>query len=154
MPVASATLVADSVKLIRDDLSTNITDPISAARTGRERFVMTSYPSRPVKYPVITVRAMNVAEVKRLGMSAEQMMVSIPLEIRVWARNEREKDELTEQIYARLRVNQLGAGSTTTNSLFDQKWLSSVNVDEADENGQGGVKSRVMEFEYKFLTAT
>ena len=146
MAFTNATFLSDTIKFIRDDLDNNITDPISSSRSGRERFVMTSYPSRPVKYPIITVRAANIKMVNRLGMQSESVWMSVPIEIRVWARDQKEKDELTEQVFIRLKDNQFGANSTTDFELHDFILNSSIEV---DEDGKGNPKSRIMEYEYK-----
>ncbi len=42
--VNSATFLADTVNLLRNDLSINITDPIVTTRSASSKFVMTSYP--------------------------------------------------------------------------------------------------------------
>ena len=56
MAFTSSTFLADTLLFIRNFLDSNITDPISGSRAGRDRFVMTSYPQRDVKYPIITVK--------------------------------------------------------------------------------------------------
>ena len=148
MAFTSSTFLSDTIKFIRDDLDSNITDPITAKRSGRDRFVMTSYPSRPVKYPIITVRATNINIVNRLGMQSEGVWTSIPVEIRVWARNQKEKDELSQEVFNRLRSNQFGSGSTVEFDIHDFTLNSSVDV---DEDGENAPKSRVMEYEYKLV---
>lgn len=146
MALSAATFLRDSTLFIRDGLDTNITDPISAKRTDRDRFVMTSYPKRGVKYPIITVRPLNPHNEKRLGMQSEGTWTVLPFEVRVWARNEKEKDELTQEILTYLRTNQFGTGGSVEFELHDFEWISSVTV---DEEGDEGIKSRVMEIQYK-----
>ena len=79
--VFTSTFLQDSVKFIRNNLDDNLTDPISASRSGRERFVMTSYPKRNVKYPIITVKNNGPADVQRLGMRSNMHWITVPIEI-------------------------------------------------------------------------
>ena len=148
--VLSATFLSDTIKFIRNDLDSGVTDPISAIRSGRDRFVMTSYPTRPVKYPIITVKDIGVSAPERMGMQSEISLIRLSIEVRVWARNVKEKDELAEQVFNRLRQNQYdGASPSTDAELHDFRLNSMVNVDEP---GEAGIKSKVMEYEYIFLT--
>jgi len=109
---------------------------------------MTSYPERPVKYPIITVKAANVADERRLGMRSELTWMSLPMEVRIWARNVKERDELFQQVYNRLRSNQFdgGASSSDDNELHDFLLRNSFDI---DEEGQSGIKSKILEVEYK-----
>lgn len=146
MPVASATFMSDTVKFIRDRLDASITDPISGDRANRERFVMTSYPKRNVKYPIITVQHLGTNQIQRLGMQSEGIQMSMPIEVRVWARNIKERDFLTQEVYDFLRTNQFdGANSSTEFELHDFTMTSRVSVDEP---GAQGIKSSVMEYSY------
>ena len=83
-------------------------------------------------------------------MQSESHLVRIPLEIRIWARNEKEKDELTQDVYNHLRSNQFGGGSASVDDedLHDFTVLSSVPVDEP---GETGIKSQVLEVQYLFI---
>ena len=143
--VATATIISDTVRYIRNDLSSNITDPITG-RSGRERFVMTSYPQRPVKYPIVTVKTSGIEAPMKLGMQSALHQSSLMLEVRIWARNVIEKDELSESILNRLRGQELTVASSE--SLHDFSVLSTVDVDEP---GDGGIKSRVITIKYIFI---
>lgn len=150
--VASSTFIADTLILLRDKLRSNITDPISSTRPSTEKFVMTSYPDRAVRYPLITLKLQNVAGPNRLGMQSELMTVTLPVEIRVWARNEKEKDELSQQVIEYLRGNQLDSGGTIEANLHDFRILSAVDVPEAsNEDGKPSPKSRVISVAYFFI---
>ena len=139
----------DSVKVIRNLLDTNVTDPISSLRSGRDRFVMTAYPKRPVEYPIITVKLINVSDQYNSGARSELKYVRIQMEIRVWARNEKEKDGLAQDVYNVLRTNEFGSNSTSdTEELHDFVVLSSVPV---EEEGEAGIKSQVLEVQYSFV---
>jgi len=147
--VDSSNFLTETVTFVRDDLVSNITDPISGTRAANERFVMTSYPKRAVRYPIITVRGI-FSDIRRLGMQSEQHQVRIPVEVRIWARNVVERDSLAQQVFNRMRQNQFGAGSTSSfMELHDFTLLSTVDVDEPiGEEGEQSIKSKVMEIEY------
>ena len=149
MAITASTFISDTVKFIRDDLDSNVTDPVSASRSGRERFVMTSYPQRPVLYPIITVVSENVFQVQRLGIRSEGIWFENTFEIRVWARNMKEKDDLTEKVLTRFRTNQFGgAGPSVDFGLHDLTVLSVIPVDEP---GDGAIKSSVITISFKTL---
>jgi hypothetical protein len=146
MAISASTFISDTIKFVRDRLDANITDPISAARVGRERFVMTSYPMRGTKYPIITVREAGISQNSQLGMQSEATYINFPIEIRIWARNEKEKDFLSQEVYEYLRTNQLaGSNGNVEEGLFDFDLTNSVNV---DEDGDNAIKSRVMTFAF------
>jgi len=148
MAVAASTLVRDILFFIKDDISTNVTDPISSTRGSSSSFVMTSFPQRAVEYPLIVIKMTN-AEVFRAGMQTTNMDYIINIEVRVWARNQKEKDELYNDILERLRTIQFTASTgSIANNLHDFNVLSSVEV---DEEGTGKPKSRIMEVQYKFF---
>ena len=94
MAVAASTLVRDILFFIKDDISTNVTDPISSTRGSSSSFVMTSFPQRAVEYPLIVIKMTN-AEVFRAGMQTTNMDYIINIEVRVWARNQKEKPHWT-----------------------------------------------------------
>lgn len=105
---------------------------------------MTSYPRRDTTYPLITIKDINLESISPLGMQSEAMLITISIEVRIWARNTKERDVLADQIYHLLRTNQIGtSGTNQANDLHDFKMISSVNVDEDT------IKSKVMTFEYK-----
>ena len=57
--VSKDTILLDTLFYIKKDLLDNLTDPL-AARSASSKFVMTSYPQRPVNYPLITIKAINL----------------------------------------------------------------------------------------------
>ena len=141
--VRSSTFIADVINLIRDKLNTNISDPIS--RAGSERFVLTSYPQNPVNYPIITITDTGSTQEGKLGMGSEGTILRLGIEIRIWARNVKERDELFDSVYDYLRTNQLSGDDLTAANLHDFSMGSAVNVSEED------VKSKVLEVTYLFL---
>src|SRR3990167_48483 len=101
--VSSSTFLQSIVKLVRDQLDSNITDPISAKRNSNEKFVLTAYPMRGVKYPVITVKEEGIPEARPLGLRSELHWIEVPVEIRVWARNNTERSSLSDSVIDFLR---------------------------------------------------
>ena len=141
------TLIADVIFFVKDDLLNNITDPISGSRSSKSRFVMTAYPQRPVDYPIITVKVTNIVT-NRAGLQTTAVDINLDLEVRVWARNQREKDSLWTDVMNRLRTIQFTAstGSVASN-LHDFNMPSATEV---DEDGERGIKSRVGTVSYFF----
>lgn len=147
--VSTTTFISDTIKFVRNTLDTNLTDPITTSRTGRDRFVMTSYPQRPVKYPILTVRHVGTTDIQRMGMQSELHFMTIPIEVRIWARNEKERDELTEQTINTLRTNNFGVSSSVdSEDLHDLSFDSNVSVDEV---GEEAVKSQILQISYSFV---
>src|SRR3990167_2458757 len=128
MAVTSANFIADVLYFIKNDLNSNITDPISSSRNAESKFVMTSYPQRLAQYPLITIKLIN-QEGKRAGMQTNAMDVIANIEIRIWARNQKEKDDLTTLIYKGLRDIQFTAVTgSIANNLYDYQLVSAVEV--------------------------
>ena len=149
--VEVTTFIRDILFFIKDDLASNITDPHAGKRKGTSAFVMTSYPQRAVEYPVITIRMTNQIA-NRSGMQTTAMDVTVELEIRVWARNQKEKDNLFTDVYDRLRSIQFTASTgSIANNLHDFTLSSAVEV---DEEGERGIKSRIGQFQYRFFNIT
>lgn len=148
--VSSTTFISDTVKWLRNSLIANISDPVT--HSGDEKFVMTSYPRRPVRYPIITVRCIGTPINKNIGIGTEIHIASMQMEVRIWARNEVERDALTEQVFNFLRTNQYPAGTTNTSTqqeLWNFSITSSVPVDEM--NGTQPIKSQVISVQYDFF---
>lgn len=145
--VSSSTFLADTIILIRDKLRTNITDPISSKRPTGQKFLHTSYPKRTVTYPIITVTDRGIIQPQRLGMASEGTILTMDIEIRIWSKAVKERDELTQEVYEYLRTNQLDTNTGLSDSgLHDFSLSSAVNV---DEEGEAGIRSKVCE--YRFL---
>jgi hypothetical protein len=144
MVVSSATFISDVLGFIKSDLSNNVTDPIVGSRDTKSKWVMTSYPQREVQYPLITIKLINQSA-NRSGMQTEAMDLEATIEVRVWARNQKEKDTIANSVYKRLRDIQFTASET--NNLHDFRLNSMVEIDEA---GEGTPKSRVINIRYKF----
>jgi len=143
--ISSSTFIADTINLLRDKLTSNITDPINSSRVGNDKFVLTEYPQRPVMYPIITVSDMGSRQESRLGMQSEETAIRIGIELRIWARNVKERDELFDSIYDYLRDNQYTGDDITNANLHDFSVDNIINVSEKD------VKSKIMEVSYLFI---
>lgn len=150
MAVTSNAFLSDTIKWIRDDLITGVTDPISTSRGTNEKFVLTAYPTRPVRYPIITITDINTTSTK-LGMSTHARRVDMIIEVRIWATKVTERDDLYEQVYKRLTSKEHESGGLIDQGLHDWDVTSAVNVTEP---GKGGIKSKVIEFKLLFITIT
>lgn len=128
--VSTSTIRADTTKYLRDKLAANITDPNSAEHTGAFKFVMTSFPERGVKFPVIIINVTNISDAV-LGLGTENRIVTIIFEVDIWGRTVKERDELYDAVYHYLRGNQLGATEAVLGEkLYNFQILSVNNVDE------------------------
>ena len=145
IPISESNFIQDAVFFIKDNLDGDITDPISAKRQNNEQFVITSYPKRLVNYPIITIRtpSMNII---RAGMQTEAIDVPIRIEIRIWARNIRERDQLSQDIINRLKDIQFVASTgSAASGLHNFRVISTVDIDEEGDNTP---KSRIINIEY------
>lgn len=146
MVVNSSTFIADILSFIKTSLG-SITDPLASSRIAGSKFIMTSYPQRQVVYPIITIKLIN-QKAKRAGMQTTAMDVDLTIEIRVWARNQKEKDDLSNQIYKVLRDLQFTASTgSVANALHNYNLVSDVEVDEP---GEGNPKCRIVQIKYQF----
>lgn len=150
MAITSATLIENVVLYVRGRLRANITDPISGSRTGD--FVMTSYPKEATQYPIITIKTSNISD-ESLGQQSEQRKVNFKIEVRVWARNEKEKDELSSDVYSYLRTNQFPSSTANTSSNIQLHDFGLDSAVEVDESGEEGIKSRIFTYRYMFIAA-
>ena len=141
--VNSETFITDLIILIRDRLRDNINDPLN--RSANERFIMTSYPQNVVNYPVITVVDTGTRQEGKLGMGSQGTILRLGVEIRIWARNVKERDTLFDEVHEYLRTNQITGDDLNDANLYDFNLNSVVNVSEED------VKSKVGEFTWLYL---
>jgi len=145
--IVGSVFLSDGILFVRDSLRANIGDP--GSRGDPAQFIFTSYPKVSVKYPIITVKDSGISNIRRLGMGCEQTAMDMAFEVRVWARNVKERDILTQEVFYHFQSNQFGSGSETANvGLHDFNMSSMVNVDEP---GEQGLKSKVMEYNYLYI---
>jgi hypothetical protein len=147
MVVSSETFIKDVIGFIKTSLVSNVTDPIASTRGSSSKFIMTSYPQRPVEYPIITIKVTNQTA-NRAGMQTTAMDVSVNIEVRVWARNQKEKDEIANEVYNDLKGLQF---TTSTGSIANYLYnFTLISATEIDETGEGSPKSRIMTIKYNF----
>lgn len=142
-----STLIRDILYFFKTDLASAISDPISSNRSGTSKFIMSSFPQRNVKYPMVTLKITDL-NASRAGMQSTLMDITVTMEIRIWARNEKEKDTIYNAIMDRLPNIQYVSSGTIDNDLHDLTIISSVEI---DEEGEGGIKSRILQIQYKFF---
>ena len=145
--VNSANILSQTILFVRNRLSSVITDPITSTRGTGQKFVMTSYPKRDVKYPLITVKGRVVSD-RKLGQQSEKALVNLAIEVRIWARNEKEKNELYDSVYNYMRTNQYpsATSNTSTNERLFDFGLDFANP--LDDPGDEGIKSMVCQYRY------
>jgi hypothetical protein len=143
--VRSNTFLSDTVNIIRDKLSSNITDPISGKRPSSEKFILTSYPKRAVTYPLITIMDRGITQPRRLGMGSEGTTIVLTVEIRIWARNVKERDELFDSVYSYLRNSQLDSDGLVNANLSGFSLSSAINISDEE------VQSKVMEVNFLII---
>lgn len=147
--ISSGSIPHDATLLLRAIIASGTVDPISATRSAKSSFVVTSYPTREVEYPIISVLC-SPAGTEPLGSNTESFEMGLDFEVRVWARNEVEKDGLLGQVIHQLRTSQKGTtpiSGTESCGLYDMTIGSTANVPEP---GIVGVKSAVLPVSYKF----
>lgn len=144
MTVTPSQYITDSILFVRDKIRTNVTDPLS--RGDSTSWVLTSYPEKQsLRYPLITVRKGPGGGTRRLGHKSNAQWCQVPVEVRVWARNVKERDSLASQVHDCLRTLQNASGGSVEFELFDFSVNSSVPI---DEEGTGGIHSEVIECSY------
>lgn len=142
-----STIIGDILYFLKSNLSSNITDPITSSRGNTSKFIMTSYPEREVKYPLITLMVNNIEE-SRAGMQVTTMDVNLTVELRIWSKSITQSDKLTQQILDHLADIQFTTSGSTDNDFHDFNIGSVIRVDEP---GEGAVKSRIIQLNYSFF---
>jgi len=151
MVINTSSLLSDCILAMRDFLVTNISDPLSTARPTGERFVMTSYPRRIVSYPIITVLGSVLGD-KQLGQQSEIRRVDIELQVRIWARNEKEKNTIYDEVYNDVKANQFPFSTTGTWDNLGLQDFSLKSAVDLDEEGEEGCKSKIIKYGLFFIT--
>lgn len=144
--VTSQTELRDTIFFVKTLLASGITDPVSSTRAANESFIMTSYPQKPVNYPIITIKDTNTVAGPILGFQSQAMSTREDMEIRIWANTVSQRDKLADQVFYLMRTNQSGTNGSYSADLHDLKLLSSINIDEPD-----GPKSKVQTYQYMFV---
>lgn len=147
MTVNSATLVSDSILFLRTLLRTNVTDPISSTRPSDSKFVVTAFPERVVYFPLITIKAIGGGTTSKY-VGTQTQKVNVTAEIRVWARNEKEKNTIADDVYDALRTFQTASTGTVDYEMYN---FTFTLVGDVDENDKGAPKSRILQASYQVI---
>jgi hypothetical protein len=140
------TLLYDLFNFIKTSLA-SVTDPIASTRKSSSKFIMTSYPQKEVQYPLITIKCTNFEGV-RSGMQTTAQDIKLTVEIRVWARNEKEKDNLFMEVQNALANAQfIETTGSVANDFHNFNVISGIEI---DEDGEQGIKSRIIQLNYGF----
>ena len=107
---------------------------------------MTSYPQRETKYPLITIKCTNF-EAPRSGMQTTAQDIKLTIEIRIWARNEKEKDTLFMGVQNALDSAQFTTDGSVSNDFHNFNVIYGIEIDEP---GEQGIKSRILQLKYEF----
>ena len=143
--VNTTTFLGDELFFLKSFIGSNLPDPIT--RPATEKFIMTSYPTRPVRYPLITIKDTNSRTPTQLGFQSEAMPLYTDIEIRIWGRTVVERDQLAGSVFSILKDNQIGTTDTfQANNLHDLRLNSMINIDEAE-----GPKSKVLSLSTLFI---
>ena len=142
------TILRDILFFLKERISENITDPISSTRGNSSKFIMTSFPEREVKYPLITLEVNNIEE-SRAGMQTTAMDITLTVEIRLWSKSVAQSDKLTQELLDELANLQFTVSTgSKANDFHDFNVGSVIRVDEP---GKGGIKSRIIQLNYRFF---
>ena len=143
-----STLYTDLLFFLKGRLAANITDPVSSARGSSSAFIMTSYPEREVKYPLITLEISNTAE-SRAVMQTTNMDIKLTVDIRIWTKSVAQSDKFAQEILDDLADLQFTASTgSVANDFHDFNVGSVIRVDDP---GEGGTKSRIIQLNYSFF---
>lgn len=140
------TLFSDLVIFLKEMIELNVEDPIQGTRSEDSRFVMTTFGERFTQYPLVTIEITNSNQ-SRAGMQSTRMDIELDVDIRIWSKSVTQSDKLTQEILDLLANEQFSVYGSVYNDFHDYQ-INSVN--RVDEPGKGGVKSRIIQLNYKF----
>lgn len=147
--VTTNNFLSDTVIYLKSLLNT-ITDPLSGKRNSDSKFILTEYPNRLQEPPYITITDDDISHIQKIGMSVEQEIIRIQIEIRVWARNVIERDNLSQQVINKLRDEQYPV-TTSNKSLNENLYDLEIPVATTNLSELGkGIKSKIIWVAYKF----
>ena len=141
MAITSDTFLSDIILFLRNYLKNNIDDPLNRS----SGFVMTSYPKREVIYPLITLKSTGISTTK-LGIGSSTNRADVKIEIRVWARNSKEVDNITQEVINDMKDAQYSATGTGNQDIFGFNLASCVPIVELSNDLT--IHSKVLEFNY------
>lgn len=136
--VNNVSLVKDSILALRGLIASGVTDPISASRAGSSAFVMTSWPDRPVQYPVI-ILDWRIGESTRMGAKTEAQMIPITIEAHIRAKATDTRDGLAGSLIEAIRTFQYDnspASGTINQDLNHFRIRPSINLPPEGPDGE------------------
>jgi len=142
-----STLIHDATLYMRSVLISGVTDPISGTRATNEKWVMTTHPERPVRYPYMEIKAMPLNDFM-LGMGATERITPIRYELAIRSKNIKDRDTIWDSVYATLKTETLATSGTQFYGLHDFNLDSVVDV---DEEGMEGIHHRHGAFTYYYV---
>ena len=150
--ITDVNILHDSVLFYRDLFLNTLTDPVSGARIAAsgEKFVLTAYPGRPVRWPIITVEAAGMT-CQSLGMSSTAQLVTLNFEANIYSQSPKQRDQITDDIFDKLRTNK---ALIIASGLHDTIITTSVSLDEDAEGANLGMHRRVLSWTAKHPTTT
>jgi len=143
MAINPDNFIQDIVLFLKTYLMASVNDPLS--RAGGVGYVMTSFPKREVIYPLITIKNTGITTSK-LGIGSSTNRVDVKIEVRVWARNSKEVDTITQEVIHDMREAQYAVSGTGASDIYGFKLASCVPIVEV--TGDNTVHSKVMEYNY------
>jgi len=144
--VTTNNFISETTLFLRDDLLSNVTDPISAKRPSTSKWVATDYPHRDSVYPCITVKVSNAVSTGRMGAQSTLHWTTLDAEIRVWARTVKERDVISQDIINRLRTVDISL--YVLGKLYGFEF---TNVSNNDVDGIEGGRNKIINVQYKFV---
>lgn len=148
MAIQSQTFVKDIFEFLKTDLLNNVEDPlaVNGIRASDSDFVLTAYPKKQVQYPIITLKITNMTA-QRAGMQTTAIDTKVRLEIRIWARNTKERDTIFQDVLNRLKNIQFTTTGSAITGLHDFNMLSAIEINEEGDNTP---KCKLVTVEYTY----
>ncbi|MEK6885279.1 MAG: hypothetical protein AABY22_36950 [Nanoarchaeota archaeon] len=150
--ISNPSIISDAIIRIRSLLSSGLSDP-GSPRAGTEQFILTSWPERSVKYPIITLDA-TMGVMERLGMQSEGAVVPVNFVINVFSKNVKQRDQLAGSVFNLLRTSQYDIdGTTGSGTVLERLYdFRLANITSLDETGKEGLHRKIIDCQYKFIT--
>ena len=144
--VANASIVSNTTTEVRDFLRSNITDP----RTSRTitNWIFTSWPGKEVEYPIITIRHVGTRD-EWMAIGTVDKIVKVNLQIDVFARSEKERDTLWDEIYYDMVTNYKTTSVVDLN-LHGLDLVSCFNADDLVPKEMGNIHRKIGEFQFTY----
>lgn len=148
MVLSAGSIVHDVVLAARGWIASGVTDPIAGTRPGSSVFTATNFPTKDVQYPIITIGAKRSTS-HTLGALNDLQQVYVDLQVRVYARNVKERDGLADAVNQTLRTGAYGVSSGSQPlGLFDFKQLNEGDLDEPDDKSKQKVYQKIQTYQY------